>query len=61
MPVTTYAEKIFKVPGLKIFDGYKNIFFYFFYIVLLLGPQTKNKQILKLNPLTRFNDFQFKG
>ena len=25
MPVTTYAEKIFKVPGLKIFDGYIHI------------------------------------
>ena len=38
-----------------------NIFSYLFKIVLLLGSQTQNKQILKLNPLTRFNDFQFKG
>ena len=38
-----------------------NIFSYLFRIVLLLGSQTENKQILKLNPLTRFNDFQFKG
>ena len=42
-------------------SSHTNIFSYLFKIVLLLGSQTENKQILKLNPLTRFNDSQFKG
>ena len=60
MPVTTYCEKYFKSQLWKYLTDIIEIFpfvFRLYQIVLLLGSQTENKQILELNPLTCFNDF----